>query len=50
MIESDELVHIGKITRTHGTSGEIQCNMLNTYWEDADATFIILKIDRKSVV
>jgi len=38
-------VHIGRIQRTHGTSGELQCRMLNTCWEDNDATFIILNVD-----
>ncbi len=45
MIRSEEIVHIGKIQRTHGTSGEIQCRMLNTLWEDNDATFILLNVD-----
>jgi len=39
------LIHIGHIQRTHGTSGELQCRMRNTCWEDNDATFIILCID-----
>ena len=45
MIGADELVHIGRIQRTHGTGGELQCRMLNTMWEDADATFIILNVE-----
>ena len=45
MIHSDEIIHIGRVQRTHGTSGELQCHMQNTYWEDADATFIILNVD-----
>ena len=45
MIGADELVHIGRIQRTHGTGGELQCRMLNTLWEDADATFIILNVE-----
>lgn len=45
MISEQEIVHIGRIQRTHGTSGELQCRMLNTCWEDNDATFIILNID-----
>ena len=31
--------------RTHGTNGELQCHMLNTLWEDNDATFVILNVD-----
>lgn len=38
-------MHIGRIQRTHGTNGELQCRMLNTCWEDNDATFIILNVD-----
>ena len=45
MISENELVHIGRMQRTHGTCGELQCRMTNTCWEDHDATFIILKID-----
>jgi len=45
MINEHELLHIGRIQRTHGTSGELQCRMLNTLWEDHDATFIILNVD-----
>ena len=46
MIRPEELIQIGHIIRTHGTSGELQCRMQNTYWEDADATFIILNVDQ----
>ena len=35
----------GKITRTHGKHGEVQCLMENEYWDNADATFLILSID-----
>ncbi len=45
MLKEHELIHIGRIQRTHGTAGELQCRMLNTLWEDNDATFIILKVD-----
>ena len=45
MIKSEELIYIGRILRTHGTGGELQCRMLNTLWEDNDATFIILSVD-----
>lgn len=45
MISASEILHIGRILRTHGTNGELQCRMLNTCWEDNDATFIILKLD-----
>ena len=49
MIREQDIVHIGKIQRTHGTSGELQCRMQNTWWEDNDATFIILKVEEINV-
>ena len=45
MISEQEIVHIGRLQRTHGTNGELQCRMENTWWEDNDATFIVLKVD-----
>lgn len=45
MIREQDIVHIGRIQRTHGTSGELQCKMLNTCWEDSDATFAIMNVD-----
>ena len=45
MITAEEVIHIGRMQRTHGTSGELQCRMQNTLWEDNDATFIVLNVD-----
>ena len=45
MITHEEVISIGKITRTHGKRGEIQCLMENEYWDNADATFLILSIN-----
>ena len=45
MISNEEVISIGKITRTHGKHGEVQCLMENEYWDNADATFLILSID-----
>lgn len=45
MITNEQVISIGKITRTHGKQGEIQCLMSNEYWDNADATFLILNID-----
>lgn len=45
MISEQEIVHIGRLQRTHGTNGELQCRMENTWWEDNDATFIVLNVD-----
>ena len=44
MITNEQVIAIGKITRTHGKHGEIQCFMSNEYWDNADATFLILNI------
>ena len=45
MISNEDVISIGKITRTHGKRGEVQCLMENEYWDNADATFLILSID-----
>lgn len=45
MITNEQVISIGKITRTHGKRGEIQCLTSNEYWENAYATFLILNID-----
>ena len=45
MITNEQVISIGKITRTHGKRGEIQCLTSNDYWENADANFLILSID-----
>ena len=45
MIEQNELVRIGTMRRPHGKSGELQCQMDNAYWDEADADFLILLLD-----
>ena len=45
MITSQQVISIGHITRTHGTRGDIQCLTSNEYWDNSDATFLILSID-----
>lgn len=45
MISNEDVISIGRITRTHGKRGEVQCLMENEYWDNADATFLILSID-----
>ena len=45
MITNEQVISIGRITRTHGKRGEIQCLMCNDYWDKSDATFLILNID-----
>ena len=45
MIEQSELIRIGTMRRPHGKSGELQCQMENDYWDEADADFLILLLD-----
>jgi 16S rRNA processing protein RimM len=45
MITSEQVISIGRLTRTHGKRGELQCLMSNEYWDNADANFLIIKID-----
>lgn len=45
MITTEQVISIGHITRTHGKRGEIQCLTTNEYWDNAEATFLILSID-----
>ena len=45
MITIDQVISIGRITRTHGKRGEIQCLTSNEYWDNADATFLIININ-----
>lgn len=45
MITLEQVIAIGRITRTHGKHGEIQCLMSNDYWDNTDATFLILKLN-----
>ncbi len=45
MITTEQVISIGKITRTHGKRGEVQCLMSNEYWDNADANFLILNIN-----
>ena len=45
MITNEQVISIGRITRTHGKRGEIQCLTTNEYWDNADATFFILSIN-----
>lgn len=44
MITQEEIIAIGTLTRTHGKQGEVQCLMSNSLWDEADATFLILRI------
>ena len=45
MIILEQVIAIGRITRAHGKQGEVQCLMSNDYWDNADATFLILNLN-----
>mgnify|MGYP002521145703 FL=1 len=45
MILSSEVIRIGTLRRPHGKQGEIQCQMDNEYWDNAEADFLILDTD-----
>lgn len=45
MITHEQVISIGRLTRTHGKRGELQCLMNNEYWDNAEANFLILKLD-----
>lgn len=45
MIREDEVIEIGTIRRPHGKQGEVQCQMDNDYWEQAEAEFVVLRLD-----
>ncbi|MDY5651302.1 MAG: ribosome maturation factor RimM [Paludibacteraceae bacterium] len=45
MIQANELIRIGTMRRPHGKSGELQCQMDNDYWDEAEADFLILLLD-----
>lgn len=45
MIQEQEVIRIGTLRRPHGKKGEVQCQMDNEYWDEADAEFVILKIE-----
>lgn len=46
MIQSTDLIRIGTMRRTHGHRGEIQCQMQNDYWDQADPEFVFLELDQ----
>lgn len=45
MIDTKDTILIGTLARTHGKVGEIQCRTTNDYWDDANADFILLRLD-----
>lgn len=45
MVPRTEVIEIGTLGRPHGTQGEIQCRMVNDYWDEAEAEFLFIDID-----
>ncbi len=45
MITNQQVISIGRLTRTHGKRGELQCLMNNEYWDNTEANFLIIKLD-----
>ena len=41
----DNLVCIGTIRKTHGTTGEVQCQLDNDLFVDNDPEFILVELD-----
>ena len=46
MIQAQDLIAIGTMRRPHGHRGEIQCQMQNDYWDQANPEFLFLQLDR----
>ena len=45
MIREEEVFLIGRITRTHGTRGELELSFTDTPFDQDDATFLVLELD-----
>lgn len=45
MILSDEVIHIGYLSRTHGKQGDLQCHVEHDLISEADPEFVILTLD-----
>lgn len=45
MINFNEVVSIGRITRLHGRQGELQCRLTNDLLYDSAASFVIICLD-----
>lgn len=45
MITEDDVIEIGTIRRPHGKQGDVQCQMENDYWEQAEAEFVVLRLE-----
>ena len=45
MIRPQEVIKIGKVTKTHGVSGELSCTFINDIFGDEDAPYLVADID-----
>ena len=45
MIREDEVFLIGRITRTHGTRGELELNFTDTPFDNDEASYLVLELD-----
>ena len=45
MIEPREVIKIGKVTKTHGVSGELSCTFINDIFGEDDAPYLVVDID-----
>mgnify|MGYP006377178319 FL=1 len=45
MITREELVHIGKITKSHGLNGELEININSELFEECETPYIIVETD-----
>lgn len=45
MIKPQEVIKIGKVTKTHGVSGELSCTFINAIFGEDDAPYLIADID-----
>lgn len=45
MIKPQEVIKIGKVTKTHGVSGELSCTFINDIFGDDDAPYLVADID-----
>ena len=45
MIAREELVHIGKITKSHGLNGELEINVNSELFEECETPYIVAETD-----
>lgn len=45
MIKPQEVIKIGKVTKTHGVSGELSCTFINDIFGEEDTPYLVADID-----